>query len=507
MGSLLLYHGEFRESLAYLQDYVVDHQFDRIAWFQIAKAYYGMGNLVEAGNAYEKAGILKALEQPTSPLSIYVRTAQSSIEAKEVEVIALAMARESERLQKSSEAARYARLARMWSNDSGVIAETLHVESAAELLAGNYKPSIVAARRSMDISCPHGRADERFRLLCQAATNLAQENACQGPQESESLLFLLPLYCTDYVALPSTCAESIFESALTNLPSAIHPYLMLRRAMLAIRDGHCEQAGAWLETAMKHGLPPAWSVVLLSGGATLIQDNHLQPTYPLDDEELLGYEIDPVQVELGLPLDMVLFYRKGFAPASGTVPVPGADLYFYQAVNMAPDPGSEYFALDGCNPLECQPLAYSDTYSDSYVYLYNWQPDVYQVVRRARPLRPEQPESESTSTVLLLTNRHFMPYSTLWALNRPVTPETGALQAGWVRSDQGSGYILTRWTADPNGDEHTVSAYADNRWAYVSRVVQAPPDAEGVALAVSNYNAPGDVWFDGLLFVVLPADR
>jgi len=499
LGALWLARGDHTQGKQLLQEYLNNASpDDTLAWLLLARAYSSAGDFLQAGHAYDRAGLFRTVREQKNLESLKATVAITQVVA--LGRAALALAREAEDGGDFATALLYVQLAFRLSGDDVARAEMHRMESAAALEAGNYRTAILAARRSLDILSPADASDSRFGLLFESVAQLVQGSRCRVEQ-NDGLFALLAIYSPDPALLPNECLEHLIESVLVYLPEEQHSFILLRKAMIELKLGHIVDAQALLRRAESQGLPPAWSYVLLPQDFVADVQTPFEPTYPVADDRLLGYEVDPVQVELGLSLDMILIYRDRQAPIlDEVVSVGGVDLLFYEAVNLAPNPGFEYPASEECQSEGCLPFGYETD-------IYDAPPEVHRIVPVNRPLSPGQPESGFTSLALQLDNgRNRLRKSGASSFSRPLSPDATYLHAAWVRSTGGHGYVGRVWegTQQTPPYDYVVAGYAQDNWTHVRQIVRPPMDAHTLRLWLLNYDSIGAVLFDGVVFIRLP---
>lgn len=497
-GALQLYRAQYAASLPVLNEYVRQpHPDNHVAWFQIAQANYKLGNLVEAGKAYEASGAFGIVDRFKTFPELTSRLGGDQVD--ELSDVALAMAHEADRTHRIEDALRYAHLATRLTRTPDELAEALYVSGKAELARGNYLAALTTFRQSLDIAPSDAGRGLSCAALCEAAAQLVEANDCLPSASLGPTLSLLPLYSDRARDISETCAAKLTEAAYTRLPFAFHPYIALRHARRANERALPDQAREWLQRAETQGLSRVWQMILMPDTATTTTTASIVPRYTVEDARLLGFELDPIEVELGLPLDIILFYRKGVLPKDEVqLSTETADLVLYRAVNLASDPGFEYAAIRDCAASLCLDDAYE-------VDPYGAPVDARRIVVRDRPLEA-QAENVATA-VLALDNRNNPLKKAGWtSSSREVTPGARYLQAGWIQSSQGNGYLGRAWEGTDRSQpfDYAVAELRDSEWKYVWQVVEPPRDATSFKLAALNFESNGEAAFDSMLFIALP---
>lgn len=498
VGALLLQQNQPAEALKMLRD---DGNL-RYTSFLAGKAYQELGDPLEAGLAYERAGLFEELIATGNVRQLRALDNQPKVVG--FVIAALALAREAERRADYPRAMKFIDFVQTLSTDPENIAETYRIAAVSALASGDEQRATTLVRQSLDVWPPGDGLDPRYAFLQHVAAQRVEENNCQYV-ERDRLFSLLLIYSSPNDSGLTTCIERLTDSALSRLPVELHPFLLLRKAMAALGRENVPQATSLLDLAEAAGLPVAWSRVLRVANDDVAEKPVGTPTFPVSHDQIIGYEVDPIQVELGLPLDLILFYRKGTLAATGSASAQDADLLLYQAINLAPNPGFEYEALEPCPQLDCVPPGF-----ERHVYSGPVASKLSQIVRIERPFLPNNPDMLYTSNALQLINTeapdNVLQHGGFNSFLRPVLPKASYLQAGWIKSGGGNGFYGRLWelSGQRTSYNYVVAGYTSDEWMYASQVVIPPPDAEAMKAWTLNFDSAGDVYFDGLLMVRLP---
>jgi hypothetical protein len=112
-----------------------------------------------------------------------------------------------------------------------------------------------------------------------------------------------------------------------------------------------------------------------------------------------------------------------------------------------------------------------------------------------------------TSTVAILENVRPDAASRLASGIISSGPHELYLQAGWMKSDGGNGFLGRNWsgTLDPDKRSYSyvVSGVQPGDWTHYAGVTQAPEGTTGLRLWLINFHSEGIVMFDNVLLIKL----
>jgi hypothetical protein len=212
------------------------------------------------------------------------------------------------------------------------------------------------------------------------------------------------------------------------------------------------------------------------------------PTVPINQTigewELLGYEVDESRLARDEPVDLRLYW---WVP-SNVEPISTDDFYrdagnrwvqvIYRVPNLIPDGGFEGGAASSFFPYD----------------IYEAAPEIRQVVLDTRDGQP--------TIVATLNNSQDATQSSFASVPVGVRPDRLYLQAGWLRSEAGRGYLGREWL--PGGQyDYAVCEANPTTWTHYAQVVQPPAGATQAQIWLLNYESEGQVYFDDMVFVEL----
>jgi hypothetical protein len=87
----------------------------------------------------------------------------------------------------------------------------------------------------------------------------------------------------------------------------------------------------------------------------------------------------------------------------------------------------------------------------------------------------------------------------------PITTEGPYLQAGWIKSTDGIGFLGRRWAGDAVQESdrysYAASSVSTEDWHQYAGLVQPPLGATDFQAWLLNWESAGKVYFDNVLFV------
>jgi len=230
---------------------------------------------------------------------------------------------------------------------------------------------------------------------------------------------------------------------------------------------------------------PQWQAEMVQLGPLVSVQEEVQ-----DDWTLLGYSTNEAQLARGDTTPLVLYWQ---GPAGA---VPGAL-------------GGGWVDLQGGAWLQVLPAAASITAGGDFEEGFDpWPGDIFGAPAAARQLTVTV-RSGYTTTVAALVNSATYTSSSLIAELQPITPDTIYLQAGWLRSQGGRGYIGRFWYGDlapeEQGDSYIVGGGENANWAHYAGVAVPPAGSAEVEVWLLNYESEGTAYFDDLILAPVPA--
>ena len=365
--------------------------------------------------------------------------------------------------------------------------------------ANNWPLSTFASHS--DVKPPIGTNDERLQRLYESATALAQANNCSF-DNNNPLASLTAIYAAPVTLLDSGCMHSLMESTLPQLLAPERGYLVLRNAIWNLRRGASEKALVDFESAEGLGVSKAWRYAFCGETCAPRSTAKLAPSHILNDNIYLGFDIDPIQMTLGVPLDVILYQKLDRQGQD-------VDIVVHTTPNLAPNAGFEFGSTEPtCAMQPCISAGYEfDMYSPQGEELSQY---THHIVLAERPATGGPNGQAVSSKVLNLGNPVpdvlAKTSSSLISYKRQVDDDKRYLQAAWMRSDSGNAFLGYEWASEKDSRQHeyTASDPDNSDWQYFSGIHVPNPSTSAVRLWLINYNAAGSVEFDDLLFIQLP---
>lgn len=207
---------------------------------------------------------------------------------------------------------------------------------------------------------------------------------------------------------------------------------------------------------------------------------------------LLGYDVDEERLVRGEPVDMLLYWM---GPPSDGEHLEDDGWYragarwvlvLEEVENLVWNGGFE-LGLDGGS-------------------LAGFPVDIYQADPSTRRSVPDARQRHPT-TVALLANAEPYTRTGLASVCLPVEPTSLYLQAGWMRSAGGSGYLGRRWVGQLSRAaapyDYAVASVSSADWTHYAGLAQPPDGADCCHVWLLNFDSRGDVYFDNVLLVRL----
>lgn len=458
-----------------------------------AMAFLRLGKLGMAGESFQKAGF-------TNYLDTLISKGENYPDVPQIISVTLAVAQSSAAQGDIAQAKRYVEYVLKASKANSIKAHALHVQSIALAYENSYIEAYKALRYSMDIEPPTEIDDERFETLYGISKSLVKENGCQVNQWRgiERIGALTYIYLSNESNSTDICRQKLirFIDRWTN--ASERGYIRLQLAKSALDLGELQSADALLSLAESDGVPRIWRRALKfdysSKSSTSVTE---VPTYPLPGSlEWEGYELDPLQLELGLPIDLVLLPSRSETD--------NRIVEIRQVFNLAPNPGFEFEYT--CPETACILKGY-----EKDIYHQELPKQGYVVQQLIRPFSPIRPVERFESSVLTLNNREvavgptLKPSLGLESFTRYIKPNSECLQGGWIASQGGNGFLGRLWRSGNNSHEYSfvVGQYNKMHWEYLSEWIKTPLAMNLSSVWILNFDTYGDVSFDQMLFACI----
>lgn len=171
-----------------------------------------------------------------------------------------------------------------------------------------------------------------------------------------------------------------------------------------------------------------------------------------------------------------------------------------------------WFALPKGSWLQFLPAARSSLADGTFESGLGAWPGAYFVAPAASRQLSVTVRSGLRTTVGVLANSPAFPSTGLISAQQPVGPDLLFLETGWMRSDNGNGYIGYQWAGDIDPanqpfNRYVVAAGNENAWRRFAGIAEPLPGTQQVEVHLLNYQSPGTVYFDDIAFVPIPAPQ
>jgi hypothetical protein len=221
-----------------------------------------------------------------------------------------------------------------------------------------------------------------------------------------------------------------------------------------------------------------------------------EPDYPVGQEldngwTLLGYDVDEDRLVRGAPVDLLLYWvgpgsAKAGSKQDGWYRAGERWVHVLQGVqNLVLNGGFEL----GMEASE-SPAGFPGD-------IYRADPHTRRLVTGLRAGR--------RTTVALLDNTQVYNRTSFTSAWVPVNPDGLYLQAGWVKSTGGNGYLGRRWAGDiaqgVRRYSYAAAGVKADDWHHYAGLTRPLAGATRCQMWLLNYKAVGQVYFDDVLFV------
>lgn len=488
-GGVEFGRGNYQESIAYLErvQRLTALPTDRLARDILFRSYAATGSYADAAIVAQSAGQLRLFEKEgvspelrtSAPLAhrhalqlTYLRLSESALDRQDADV-ALTNAQQAYRL----------------TPDSALNGNALYVLARAYALKDDLRLALTYVRLSGNVLPWKGWTDGRIGFASRIVAVMSQRDGCQAQTERVQLA-LLTLYLGERTrTVDAICAERMWQSALQLSSPPYRPYLHLLAARLAIAQGDLTRATLAFHRAESAGLSLAWQSALLSQQSMQVPTEAV-PTFPVNDRNLVGFDIDLIAYDLGLPMSVILYERAANKVQLGA----------YEVINLAPTIFGREDGLSECDRVDCLAESYSQE-------MYGAPRSAYTTQTIKRPAWPSDPDTHGG--IALVLDNTSSARTGLSTFDRYAPPNTRFLQAAWARSIAGKAYIGRRFReGDQPGDyDYVLTDYADDRWIFATEVIESPAQSASVELWQLNFDTRGQALFSGALMFQLPNRR
>jgi hypothetical protein len=102
-----------------------------------------------------------------------------------------------------------------------------------------------------------------------------------------------------------------------------------------------------------------------------------------------------------------------------------------------------------------------------------------------------------------LSNSEDHTCTSLASIEIPIDPNAIYLQAGWIKSEGGNGYLGRCWIGKIKGGPYSYLAAGvkPTSWTHYAGIAKPLEGASGCRLWLINYKSTGKVYFDDILFI------
>ena len=289
--------------------------------------------------------------------------------------------------------------------------------------------------------------------------------------------------------------HALMPEDLVGLKRLAHVCAMLEDA--SVEDGSCREAAERVvagqgdkETRRRGEGEIGNSPAALLWAAWLEQVAVVEPEHPGVQEldsgwTFLGYDGDEDRLVRGEPTDLLLYWTGPAAASAGSE----QDGWYRAGERWGQVlEGAQSLVLNGGFELGGTFFPYD---------IYKAGPETRQLVADVR--------AGQRTTVALLDNSQVYSATSFASLYIPVNPEGLYLQAGWIKSVGGNGYLGRRWAGDLAAGvrpyNYVVTSVKEGDWRHYAGVTRPLDGANRCQVWLLNWRAVGRVYFDDVLFV------
>ena len=138
-------------------------------------------------------------------------------------------------------------------------------------------------------------------------------------------------------------------------------------------------------------------------------------------------------------------------------------------------------------------------------YPYGWPSGIYKAPLECHELVVDERNGEKTKCARLSNSQTYQSTS-FASIEIPIKPGAIYLQAGWIKSEGGKGYLGRRWMGkieEKPPYNYVVRGVKAESWTHYAGIARPPEGATSCHLWLLNYKSTGKVYFDDILFVEL----
>ena len=205
----------------------------------------------------------------------------------------------------------------------------------------------------------------------------------------------------------------------------------------------------------------------------------------------LGYDVDEDRLIRGEPVDLLLYW---VGPVSTDAGLEQNGWYRAGERWVQVLEGVQNLVLNGGFELGIE--------EDESPMGFPW--DIYRADLDTRRLVTDFRAGQHT-TVALLDNTEVYSSTSFASMYVPINPEAMYLQAGWIKSVGGSGYLGRRWTGDiaegVRPYSYVAAGVSPEDWQHYAGMTQPLEGAARCQIWLLNWKAMGQLYFDNILFI------
>jgi hypothetical protein len=139
------------------------------------------------------------------------------------------------------------------------------------------------------------------------------------------------------------------------------------------------------------------------------------------------------------------------------------------------------------------------------IYPYGWPLGIYKAPLECHQLVIDERDGEKNKCAKL-SNSEDYTCTSLASIEIPIDPNAIYLQAGWIKSEGGNGYLGRRWMGkieEKPPYNYVVGGVRAESWTHYAGIAKPLEGASSCRLWLLNYKSSGKVYFDDILFIKL----